>query len=176
MDAALWKMRMPRDRQKLEERRKEAVQLVNSGRMTPIEVARQMGVNRTTVHEWLRMYREEGGMRALRSKDHPKKACYLTPEQDQELRRMILEGATKHGFDSDLWTCPRVRALILRRFGVKHGVSSIPWVLRRLGFSPQKPESRAIERDERKIRGWVKVEFERIKKRPEAGSHTRLHR
>lgn len=176
MDATLWKLRMPRPREKLEERRKLAVRLVVSGKRTPSQVAREIGVNRTTVQEWLKAYREGGGMRALNRSIHPGRERFLDDEQAKELRKILLEGALAHGFDSDLWTSPRVRAVILKRFRIRHGISTIPRILRRLGLSPQKPESRAIERDERAIRGWVKQDFERIKKRPEARSYDRLRR
>jgi transposase len=176
MNAKLWKLRMPRDREKLEKRRIEAVKLVRSGEKTPSEVARDMGVNRTTVQAWLKAYRDAGGGRGLRAKPRPGRSPFLTPQQSQKLLQYLMEGALQHGFDTDLWTSARVKALIERKFGVCHGVSSIPWVLRRLGLSPQKPESRAIERDEKAIRGWVRKDFERIKKGPQAGGHPGLHR
>jgi transposase len=176
MDAKKWKLRMPRPRQRLEERRKAAVQLVISGNRTPSEVAREIGVNRTTVQAWLKAYREGGGLRALKASRHPGRERFLSEEQSQELRKFLMEGAQAHGFDSDLWTSPRVQAVIRKRFGIQHGISTIPRILRRLGLSPQKPESRAIERDERGIRRWVREDFERIKKGPEAGRDDHLYR
>jgi transposase len=128
------------------------------------------------VGDWVRAYRKGGGLEALKKKPLPGRDRFLSTEQHEELRKALLEGASFHGFDSDLWTCPRIQALIERKFGIRHGISTIPRILRRLGFSPQKPEARAIERDERRIRGWVKAEWPRIKKRPEARGHARLRR
>jgi transposase len=139
-----WKLKLPRDRQKLEERRIEAVRLIVSGKKKQAEIARELGVGKTRVAEWMRAYRESGGIRGLRMKPRAGRERFLTGKQHEKLRLMLIEGASSHGFDSDLWTCPRIQALILRKFGIQHGLSTIPRILRRLGFSPQKPEARAM--------------------------------
>ena len=43
-------------------------------------------------------------------------------------------------------------------------------ILRRLGWSCQRPSGKALERDEQAIREWKKVEWPRIKKKPSARS------
>ena len=65
-------------------------------------------------------------------------------------------GARSQGFDTDLWTCPRVKALIEREYGVSYHVDHIVRLLRSLGFTPQKPKRRAIERDEEAIARWIR--------------------
>jgi transposase len=65
-----------------------------------------------------------------------------------------------------LWTCPRVAQVIRREFGVRYHVDHIGRLLRSLGFTPQKPERRARERDESAIQRWVKQDWPRIKKTP----------
>ena len=173
---ANWKLKQPRDWEVLEARRKEAVRQVVHGRRKQTEVARELGVNRRRVGDWVKAYRKGGSLRALAAKPHEGRDRFLTPAQHDKLRRMLLEGAVHHGFDSDLWTCPRIQALIEQKLKVHHGISTIPRILRRLGFSAQKPEARAVERDEKQIRAFVRRDFERIKKRQEARSHSRLHR
>jgi transposase len=37
-----------------------------------------------------------------------------------------------------------------------------------LGFSPQKPTRRAVERDEERIRAWIEQDWPRVKKTPRA--------
>ena len=58
--------------------------------------------------------------------------------------------------------------LVRRKFGVRYHVDHIGRVLRTLGWSPQKPERRARERDEAAIQRWVKVDWPRLKKKPGA--------
>jgi transposase len=69
-----------------------------------------------------------------------------------------------------LWTCPRVVQLIERVYGVHYHVDHIPHVMRSLGFSVQKPEPRARERDEAGIRQWIVKDWSRIKKKPRDGA------
>ena len=50
---------------------------------------------------------------------------------------------------------PQARgALIEQRYGVKFGLTNIWLILGALGFSPQKPERGAIEREGRAVQGW----------------------
>jgi transposase len=39
------------------------------------------------------------------------------------------------GLEADLWTCPRVQALIERQYKVRYHVDHLPRLLRRLGFT-----------------------------------------
>jgi transposase len=84
------------------------------------------------------------------------------------LEKALLKGARAAGYATDLWTCPRVAELIARRFGVRYHVDHIGRLLHSLGWSPQKPTRRAIERDEAGIQRWIKEEWPRIKKKPVA--------
>jgi transposase len=55
--------------------------------------------------------------------------------------------------------------LIERCYGVRYHVDHIPRLLGSLGFSCQKPERRAVERDEAAIQRWMQQDWPRIKKR-----------
>ena len=82
------------------------------------------------------------------------------------LERELLKGAQRAGFPTDLWTCPRVVQLIRARFGVHYEVSGVWRLLRSLSWTPQKPERRAVECNEREIQRWIRKEWPRIKKKP----------
>jgi transposase len=82
----------------------------------------------------------------------------------------LLAGAKANGFGTDLWTCPRIGELIRRLFKVRYHVDSLPRVLAALGFSCQRPEKRARERDEEAIERWVARDWPRIKKTPRDGT------
>jgi transposase len=77
-----------------------------------------------------------------------------------------LKGAQAAGLPTDLWTCPRVSWLIKRDFGVHYHPAHVSRLLHGLGFSPQKPPRRAIERDEDRIRAWIEQDWPRVKKTP----------
>ncbi len=95
----------------------------------------------------------------------PGRPSKLDPKRRAQLERLLLRGSEAAGFSTPLWTCPRVAAVVRREFGVRYHVDHVGRVLRALGWSPQKPERRARERDEAAIQRWVKVEWPRIKKK-----------
>ena len=117
------------------------------------------------MRRWKAAYRE-GGDRALKARAVSGRPPKLRAIEKEKLEAALLAGPEAAGFASDLWTCPRVRDLIRRRFGVRYHVDHIGRLLRALGWSPQRPQRRAVERDEEKIQGWVKKSWPRIKKKP----------
>jgi putative transposase len=92
----------------------------------------------------------------------------LAPRQLQQVERVLRNGAQAAGFATDLWTCPRVAQVIARRFGVQYHVDHLRRLLRAMGWSPQKPQRQAVERDEQAIRGWIKETWPRVKKKRRA--------
>lgn len=148
----------------LERRRLQAITLLKDG-FQPVEVARRLGVDRRSVRRW-RASHDQEGRKGLAAKPTPGRPPKLDARARQGLERSLLRGAKACGFPTDLWTCPRVAELIRREYGTRYHVDHIGRLLRALGWTPQKPERRARERDEEAIRRWVKVEWPRIKKKP----------
>jgi transposase len=157
-------MRTHGSAQQLEQRRLEAIALLDEG-LSPEEVRVRLRVSRRSVDRWRQAVREQG-REALAAVPHPGRASFLTDRQQEDLIERLIAGARSQGFDTDLWTCPRVQALIERRYKVTYHVDHLPRLLRRLGFTPQKPLRRALERDEEAIATWVRKDWRRIKKRP----------
>jgi len=146
----------------LEARRRRAAELLGSG-MRPAEVAEHVGVDRVSVYRW-QAAQKKHGLRGLRSKPAPGRPPKLSEEQRKDLESILLEGAMAAGFDTDLWTCPRVTEVIRERFSIDYHADHIGRLLHRMGWSPQKPVRRAMERDEAAIRTWIKREWPRVKK------------
>jgi len=78
----------------------------------------------------------------------------------------LMEGPTAHGFGTPLWTLKRVRVFIERQFGVRYSDVHVWRLLGQMGFSSQKPERRALERDEVAIEDWKKRGWRALKKKP----------
>lgn len=148
----------------LERRRLRALELLKEGR-TPVEVARQLGVDRRSVRRWKAAVRKKGPG-AIRARPAPGRPPRLSSAQRQQLEGWLLQGARAAGFDSELWTCRRVAQVIVHRLGVYYHVDHVGRLLHRLGWSPQKPQRQAVERDEQAVQAWLKKEWPRIKKKP----------
>jgi transposase len=142
----------------LQRRRERAVAAVREGQ-APAAVARVLGVDRSTVYHWLRQARRPGGL-AAKPRSAPSR---LSDPQLQRLEGLLKQGATAHGWATDLWTAARVAEVIRRHFGVRHHPEHVRKVLkRRLGWTSQKPQKKARERNEDGIRRWREEEFPRI--------------
>jgi transposase len=150
----------------LEKRRLHAIALLNKG-YAPVEVAERLGVDRRSVRRWKASFRKKGEKGVI-ARPAPGRPLKLDSGGRKKLERLLLRGAMKAGYSTDLWTCARIADLIKKEFGIKYHVDHIGRLLRSLGWSPQKPERRARERDEKKIKRWIKVEWPKIKKKPGA--------
>ncbi len=143
-----------REARLLQRRRLRAGRLLQRG-VAQAEVARRVGVTRTTVSQWNSQL-EAGGMEALKSRPRGRPRG-LDDTQWRELMRALTAGALAAGFATDLWTLPRVGELIKRRFMRSYSESQVWRILVSLGFSCQRPSGRALERDEAAIKRWLRI-------------------
>ncbi len=126
-------------------------------------IAEALDVVPSAVSNWLRRVRA-GGVAALRTqRHHTGKRARLTNEQQQQLLRLLQLGAEAQGEIGARWTGKRVAALIKREFGVVYHADYVPRLLRRLGWTPQKPVTQASQRDEAMITQF-KVDWAEVKK------------
>lgn len=149
----------------LEKRRKDAVGLVIEEDKGTTEVARKFKVNVRSVQRWVERYRKHGQM-GIQSRPTPGRPARLDIKQKRRLEKILLRGAQKSGFSTDLWTCPRIQKIIKDHFGVTYHVDHIVRLLGSLGWSAQMPQRRAMERDEKKIKQWKRYRWVQIKKKP----------
>lgn len=147
-----------------ESQRRKAISIVQQG-FTQAEAAKQVGVILRTVQRWWKLYRELGdeGLKSTPATGRPKR---LTVRQLKKLAQILVQGAKAAGFANDLWTSKRVLQVVQSKFGVKYHANHLPKLLRALGFTPQRPQRQAIEKDQRAIDHWVRYQWTRIKKKP----------
>ena len=152
----------------LEVRRRVAAKLLSDGQ-TIGEVMHALQVSESSVKRWKRALRE-GGLEALAAKPHPGRPPRLKAQQRSQLVRILLRGPMASGYNTQLWTCARVAAVIQQQWGIRYSTTQTWRLLKRLAWSPQQPRLRARERDEAAIERWRKVAWPRIKKERRAAS------
>jgi len=152
----------PRD---LEKRRRKVIALLRK-QLSLHEIARKIGCHASSVLRWRDAFRR-GGRAALDAKPASGRPPFLSVKQRQQLVMLLSQGAMAHGYRTELWTTLRIAALIEREFGVKYHRNHIGKLLHRLGWSHQKPERRAIERDEVAIAKWKRTVWPAVKKTPQ---------
>jgi len=148
--------------EELERIRMKAVEAVDAG-YKQVDVARIMNIHPDTLSKWVARYRADP--ESLRPKKHPGRTPRLTKEQLKELVEQLKKGAVFHGWNTEIWTCPRVAEIIRKVFGVSfHTDHVFRIVTQKLNWSFQRPEKVARERDEKRVQQWLTEELPAIKK------------
>lgn len=152
------------ERAERERVRFEAIELLDQG-VPPSRVAKRLRVTRKSVYEWRQRW-QAGGSDALRSKGPGGSRCQLDDEQLQQLREELQRGPATHGWDDDQrWTAARVADLVRDLFRVSYTDRGMAYLLKRIGYTPQVPVHRAVERDEDAIETWVREVWPQVKAR-----------
>ena len=146
--------------EELEQRRRRGMKLLQWG-ASVTEVARRLGSSHSSVVLWRDAVRRRG-LTALQAKPASGRPPKLTARQQAQLPWLLLRGASAWGFDTELWTTDRIATVIKRAFGVRFHRAHVGRLLSNWGWSCQKPERRAIERDETAIARWKRYGWVRI--------------
>ena len=152
--------------QELERRRRRGVGLLQEG-TSVTEVARRLGCSHSSVILWREAVRRRG-LTALQARPASGRPPKLTARQRAKVPRLLLRGAVAWGFETELWTTRRIATVIERELGVRFHRAHVGRLLSDLGWSCQKPERRALERDEAAIARWKRYRWVAIKKKPSA--------
>jgi putative transposase len=143
----------PAGRQRRERVRQQAADLFAAG-VSALEVAARLEVSTKSAYAWRRAW-AAGGAEALASKGSSGPASKLNPAQVQRLQRRLEAGPAASGYVEDQrWTLARAVKLIGTMFHVRYSLKGASLLLRRMGWTPQMPSHRAVERDEAAIASW----------------------
>ncbi len=170
------RQRATRERAARQARRERAAEMFTQGR-TQAEVAHELDVSPQSASRWHAGWRAAGAT-ALQSRGPTGRRPKVSDDQLEPIQQALLEGALAHGFPTDVWTLDRIAVVIQGLTGVQLSNPSVWRLLRnRLGWSVQRPERQAKERDEDAIQHWVAHEWPRIKRgqpqnRPGSSSST----
>lgn len=151
--------------EQLRRRRIRALHLFEAG-TTQAEVARRLEVSRVSAKRWHDTWKAKGG-KGLKAKKPLGRPNRLSEKQRKQIESALLKGAAAHGYKTELWTLPRIAAVIEREVGVQYHPGHVWRVLRQLGWSLQRPAKRARERDEEAIQRWKKERWPKLKKTSE---------
>lgn len=98
--------------------REHALRRVREDGEKPSAVILSMGLCRTTIYRWLRVY-DKGGFAALKSSKASGPEPKLNEKQRQKVRQWIVgKDPRQYGFDFGLWTRRIVSELIKEKLGV----------------------------------------------------------
>src|SRR5271167_4675988 len=158
-------VRPRRDFRELEQRRKRAARLFEAGKLSLAEIARLLQVSRQSVSRWYADWKR-GGAAALRGAGRAGRKPRLQPQQLEQLDQTLREGARAHGFQTDLWTLPRIATVIERLTGVHYHPGHVWKILKAMKWTLQRPAKQARERKPQKVKHWLKETWPTLKKSP----------
>jgi transposase len=147
-----------------QQRRLKAGRLFSEGR-SQAEVVHSLGVSRQSASRWFAAWLV-GGNKALVGAGRTGRKRKLSGDELCRLEALLLAGAPAQGFETNLWTLKRIAQMVRREFGVTYHAGHVWKVLGQLGWSCQRPECKARERNEASIQRWVRYRWPRIKKKP----------
>jgi transposase len=155
--------------ERLRRRREAAVRLFEQGERQAT-VAHMLRASRQSVSEWWLAWRA-GDTKKLKGATEAGRKPRVQAEQLKLVERELLRGARAQGYETDLWSLPRIAQLIKKVTGVSYHPGHVWKILRRMGWSLQRPTLRARERDEQKVAQWKSESWEEIKKKRKPGVH-----
>lgn len=155
--------RSRRDPVALEKRRLKAAKLFAKG-ISQADVARECKVSTAAACVWYRTWKRDG-KEGLRSKGSTGPVSRLREEDRKKIVRILRRGAHAAGYATDLWTLSRIAKVIREVAKTEYHPGHVWRVLQGLGWSCQKPERRARERDEKAIRDWKEATWPALQKR-----------
>lgn len=152
---------MGRGRYSTLDTRSRAVRAVERG--LPVgQVAEAYGVSRTTLFRWMQRFITHGS-RGLERRAGSGRPRLLAAFDMEALNDIVLEPASRFGFETDLWTVGRLRQVIREHYGVEVSPDTVWRRLRDAGFTYQKPERRYFELNEEAREEWLRNEAPRIR-------------
>lgn len=113
----------------------------------------------------LKKYREQGAT-ALQEGKRTGPPTRLSVEQLSQLVIELKKGAQYHGFSGTVWTRPRMNEVVKKLFGVSYDPSQIGRILKKVGWSRQKPQRKAQQQDPQAVAQWGKERLPELKKSP----------
>lgn len=152
----------------LEILRKKAVNAVIKEGITRTQAARLFGFSRTSITKYIRAYEREGELSLTYKKRgvSPLTHQYLSEDQTSELAETLLcKTPDELSLPYTLWNSKAITTFIEQRFGVTYSGRGIRGLIKRLGFSSQKPIKQAYQRNSEKVKAWLEEVYPKIKVR-----------
>ena len=148
----------------LSDLRRRAVDMATTGAKRG-QICTELGIAPSTAWRWIKLHREQGDAIIDKAVGRPRR---LSSDEVALVIDRLMLGPAVNGDATPLWTLSRIADLIRKTTGVSYNTNYISVFMHNLGWSCQKPERRAKERNEDAIAGWVRYQWPDIKKKPKS--------
>jgi transposase len=139
--------------------------LKSDSRQTIASIAEDVGCSPDTVIRVRRLYRK-GGVGALEPIKPPGRPGKATPEFIDQMRRAVLSNPQTLGYGFSTWSLARLAAHLAKVTGIRCGTDQLGRLLRRHGFSFQRPKHTLKGKRDEGAYEKSKAQLVRLKKKP----------
>ncbi len=126
-------------------------------------IAAALGITQGGVSRTLTKFKQQGEA-ALQYHKPTGAPPRLTQEQLAQLVEELNKGLQHHGFPGEIWTRKRVKAVIEQFFEVSYDVSQVGRILKKVGWSRQKPQKKARQQKPEAVQQWQDERLPELKK------------
>lgn len=144
--------------------RKRCIELLREGHI-PQRVSEMLGCTSSWVSKTQKRF-ELGGEEALKTRKPGGNTPRISESEVKVLLTELEKGAPAHGFTGEIWNRKRVGAIILKLFGQKYDPSHIGRILKKAGWTLQKPQVKARQQKAEAVENWRQEKLPALKKKP----------
>jgi transposase len=132
---------------------------------TVSQIAQSLKVHRSSVPLWIDQWNKERETGLLEG-HRVGRPTSLSGKQQEQLQDILDSGPVAYGLETGIWTSPVIRGVIAQEFGVDYHPGHVRKLLKRLGYSVQRPTTRLVQADPAEKSRWVRYTYPRLKKKP----------
>jgi transposase len=150
-----------------EEKRRIAIGLLKSGKLTQAEVSNSTNVHIRTVQRWWAVYQRAGHKGLAQKSRRPRNLAHkkLSSAQEATIQKLLLtKNPDQLKLGVCLWSRRAVSDLIKRRYSIRLSVWSVGRLLNSIGFTIQRPKKRAYEQKGEDVRRWIQEVYPKVEK------------
>jgi len=144
--------------------RQRVVLAVMEDKLPQKEAVKVFRVSQAAISKWVSIYKHSG-LKGLNKKrqGRPKESGKLAGWQSAWVVRTITDKCPEQlKMPWGLWTREAIQQLIKDKFMIEMSISSVSRLLKKWGFTPQKPIRRAYQRNPKVITKWMQEEYPKI--------------
>ena len=147
--------------QELEVRRRVGMKLLDQG-LSQRQVAKALRCSQGSVSRWAAMVKKHGEDGLCAKPGRHGGAKKLTEAQEQQVVAWLLQPAN----EGQVWTCGRLAQRIASEWDISVHETTVLRLLRRRGYTPQKPNRRCKRQDPQAEAAFRQERWPAIKKKP----------
>jgi len=139
--------------------------LLSIQRQTTGQIAHLLQADRTRVHAWINSWNQYG-IDGLLEGHRSGRPCRLSTAHLEHIKDIVESGPVAYGLNTGVWTSPLIAQIIHNEFNVAYHPGHVRRLLKRLGFSVQRPTTRLVQADPQRQNRWIRYTHPNLKKKP----------